>query len=222
MVFLVDWDKVQNFSNKMLVIGILCVAVAGPVLSYGLSTWPVVSQSTMTISESSSTNIRDAYSYTFTVTYDEQISAKIDCTYVNNSVIVKIFSKGVYDRECALNTDPDTLTGLTFYRSQAYTGTTPAYAAVTSFSAPSSGTYAFIDFGGNAGGNFPGTYVLIVYGDNSGPVTDTNVNFDIQITQEIFGRIWGRFVSTVGWCIIIVCGILSLALYIKKTMEARV
>lgn len=221
MVFLVDWDKVQKTSINLLVLGIICVAVAGPVLSYGLSTWPVVPQSTQTIPDTSSSNITRAYAYPFTIRYDEQISVRVSCTYVNCSIIVKIFTLGVYQRETKLSTDPDTLTGLNFRRSQPNPGVSPTYTDGTSFSSPSQGTFAFIDFAGSSGGNAPGNYVLIVYGDNTGPA-DTNVNFDIQITQEIFGRIWGRFVSMIGWGLIIVCTIVAMATMVKKTMEARV
>jgi hypothetical protein len=222
MVFLVDWDKVHKFSTTMLILGILCVAVAGPVLSYGLSTWPVVPQGTQTIKDTSMSNVTAAYAYRFTITNDEQISAKVSCTYDNCSVIVKIFTNSAFDS--AFNTgtpswDPDLLTGLTFMRSQPAIGVTPTYVSDASYTTLSEGVYAFIDFGGGSGAIAPGVYVIVVYGDNSGVGTD--VKFDLQITQEIFGRIWGRIVSEVGWILIIVFGILSVTFAIKKTMEGR-
>jgi hypothetical protein len=224
MVFLVDWDKVNKFSTSMLIIGIICVAVAGPVLSYGLATWPVVPQGTQTIQDTSNSNITYAYAYRFTITNDEQISAKVSCTYENTSVIVKVFTAGYYDaafKRGSPSWNPNTLTGLTFLRSQASLGTLPAssYVTDTSYSTASEGVYAFIDFGGSNYGIAPGSYVIVIFGDNSG--TDTNVRFDLQITQEIFGRIWGRIVSTVGWCLIVAFGILAVALYVAKTMEGR-
>jgi hypothetical protein len=203
----------------MLVIGILCVGVIGPVLSYGLSTWPMVPQSTQTIQDSSPGDVNDAYYYRFTVTYDEQVSAKVACTYENTYVVVKIVTSGVYDAAIAASSTSTGLSGLNFMLSQPAIGTTPTSTSVTSYTTSSTNSYGFVDFGGNSGRISPGSYVLIIYGDNTG--TGTDVKFDLQISQEIFGRIWGRIVSTVGWCLIIGFGILAVALYVKKTMEGR-
>jgi ABC-type molybdate transport system substrate-binding protein len=223
MVFLVDWDKVNKISTSMLIIGIICVAVAGPVMTYGLSTWPVVPQGTQTIQETSMSNITYAYAYRFTIMNDEQISAKVSCTFVNNTVTVKILTASVYERAMKGLPDwnPGTPTGLDFMRSQPTIGTNPASTSVTSYTTTTTNSYAFIDFVGTSGRISPGSYVLIVYGDNSGTATDTNVKFDLQITQEIFGRMWGRIVNMVGWCLIIVFGVLAMVLYIKKTTEGR-
>ncbi len=206
----------------MLIIGIICVAVAAPVMTYGLSTWPVVPQGTQTIQETSMTNITRAYSFRFTITYDEQVSAKVGCTYDNNTVTVKILTASIYDAAMrgSPNWSPATPTGLSFIRSQPTFGdTTPSHTDVTSYTTSTTNSFAFIDFAGDSGRIAPGTYVLIVYGDNTG-VGSTDVKFDLQITQG-FGLIWGRLVNVVGWVLVIAFGIIALVLYIKKTSEGR-
>jgi hypothetical protein len=217
MVFLVDWDKVQKASNFLLVIGILCVAVAGPVLTQGFSAWPAVPETEMSIPDTSQTNITQAYKFRHTVYSDNPVSLKITATGRDSVVYVRIYPVSTYD---TLAAPTNTNLRAMIYSVPSY-GTAPSGGSVSTFDTTTYGRFAMIDFGGTTTGDrvqfVPGDYVIVVYGDNTTGVG--NVNFKLQITQEIFGRVWGRLVNTVGWILIIVCGVLSMAFWIKKTLE---
>ncbi|MBN2153121.1 MAG: hypothetical protein JW839_16835 [Candidatus Lokiarchaeota archaeon] len=216
MVFLVDWNKVQKFTNAMLVIGILCVAVAGPVLNQALSAWPSVPETEMNIPDTSQTNITQAYTFRHTVLSDNQVSLRIQVTGQDSRVYVRIYQAVTFTTLTA----PTSTSLQSMVYSVPQFPNTPSGTSTTTFDS-NNGRVANIDFGGATSGStivyIPGDYVIVVYGDNT---TGTgNVRFKLQITTEVVGRVWGRIVNTVGWILVISCGILSMLFWIKKTLE---
>jgi hypothetical protein len=206
----------------MLVIGILCVAVAGPVLTQAFSTWPAVPQSTQTVPESSDTDVVNAYTYHHQVISDNLLRIQITVADAYSEVRVRIYTEAIYNAMVTAHSDPDTVTGQYFVVSIPSYGSSPSANRYTSYTSNSYKSFE-IDFGGDATGGtvifVPGTYVVVIYGANSG--TSTDIQFSLQITTDIFGRVWGRFVFTAGWIIIIVCAIVSILLATKKTTEGR-
>ncbi len=219
MVLIVDWNKVQKLTTGLLVIGIICVAVAGPVLNQGLSNWPVLLETEMNIPEGSYTNKSQAYIYKHTVISDNTLTVKVSVLGADSRVYVRIYSAATYNGM----TSPSGTGGLNFIVSYPQFGSTPSGTASATYDS-NNGKVANVDFGGGTTSDrvvlIPGDYVVVVYGTNESIASPTaNVKFKLQITQEIFGRVWGRLVNTVGWILIISCGILSLLFWIKKTME---
>ncbi len=205
----------------MLVLGIICVAVAGPVLMGVLSMWPVVPKNTQTIQEGT---IVDAYAFPFTITNDDQISVHLGCTTADTTVDIVIITKGTYDALYATAAATPG-TGLYFVYSTPTYGASPTGTRNNAYQVSTTNAYVTVDFGGSATSTpslifIPGTYVVVVSGNHAGSPTD--VVFDITIEKEIFGRTTGRIVNVVGWGLIIGFGIISLILVIKKTLEARV
>ncbi|MEX2682024.1 MAG: hypothetical protein Q6373_010510 [Candidatus Sigynarchaeota archaeon] len=216
MVLLINWDKVQKFTVIMFFIGIICVAVAGPVLTQGLATWPAVPETEIVIPDTSQTNITQAYTFKHSIISDNEVTIKLRVTGPDSRVYVRIYPLATFNTLTA-----PTVTNLQYmlYSIPSY-GSIPSSTSTQTFDS-NNGRVANIDFGGTtSGGNLvfiPGDYVIVIYGDNTTGVG--NVKFVLQITTEIFGRTWGRIVNTVGWIIIVSCGVLSMVLWIKKTIE---
>nr|MDO8084637.1 hypothetical protein [Candidatus Sigynarchaeum springense] len=222
MVLTVDLNKVNKLTTGLLIIGILCVAVAGPVLNQGFSNWPVVIEQEMNIPEGSYSNITQAYTYKHTVISDNTLSLKITVTGQESRVYVRVYTLATFNTL----TQPSNTNLQSFVVSVPNYGANPSGSTYTTYDSGTIGRVGNIDFGGSTDGSsrvvlVPNDYVIVVYGYNGTSTAEPtqNVRFKLQITTEVIGRIWGRLVNTVGWILIISCGIISMLFWIKKTME---
>jgi len=127
----------------------------------------------------------------------------------------------VYDRAISLDSNPGGISGLQFVYSEFGWGSSPAGSTVgvSSLSLPSSGIYFYIEFmGGRVGDSlisWPGDYYVIVYGTNTGPVSDTNVYFDITIKVDGPGQTLTNLLILVGALILVAYVMLVLISVLK-------
>lgn len=116
---------------------------------------------------------------------------------------------------------PGGVTGLEFVYSEFGWGSSPAGSTVgtNSLTLPSSGIYFYIEFMGDRVGDslisWPGDYYVIVYGSNSGPVSDTNVAFDITIKVDGPGETLNNLLILIGVLILIVYVMAALVSVLK-------
>ncbi len=136
--------------------------------------------------------------------------------YANISATLKIFGSGYYSQQFALNNTPGGLTGLNFIYSQFVWGQSPSIytgsANERTFGYSEDG-YWYLEFAGGTSGDYlisiPGSYVIVVYGDNNGPASDTTVRFNLVIKIDGPGDILEALFYYIG------AGILgALCLYI--------
>jgi hypothetical protein len=138
-------------------------------------------------------NITSAYTLEFTLGYDQALHIDFSNQYQNVTVELKIITKARYDNELIIGTDVDSVSGVNF-----------AYYTRTWGSAPSSSgsiselviiwTQAITDyeveFKGNNRQSVPGTYYVLVYGENTDGFNPNNdeVKFDISVAVDGIGR----------------------------------
>jgi hypothetical protein len=161
------------------------------------------------IHEDSNTSMINAFAYKVTLTKDQKLIVEISEFYPNSSITVKIIAKSVYDRAYSLDSNPGGISGLQFVYSEFGWGSSPAGSTngASSLSLPNSGIYFYIEFMGDRVGDslisWPGDYYVIVYGTNTGPVSDTNVTFDITIKVDGPGEALNNLLILVGALIIV-------------------
>ena len=189
-------------------IGIACL-VLGPFFGMLLDKMTLYEGKPEIIQEASSTSMTNAFAYKVTLSQDQKLIVEISEFYPNSSVTIKIIAKSVYDRAISLDSNPGGVSGLQFVYSEFGWGSSPAGSTVgvSSLSLPSSGIYFYIEFMGDRVGDslisWPGDYFVIVYGSNSGPVSDTNVTFDITIKVDGPGEALNNLLILVGALIIV-------------------
>jgi len=201
-------------------IGIACL-VLGPFFGIILGKVTLYEVKPQIIQEDSSTGMTNAFAYKVTLSKDQKLIIEISEFYPNSSVTIKIIAKSVYDRAYSLDSNPGGISGLQFVYSEFGWGSSPAGSTVgvSSLSLPSSGIYFYIEFMGDRVGDslisWPGDYYVIVYGTNTGPVSDTNVYFDITIKVDGPGQTLNNFLIFVGAFILVVYVMLVLISVLK-------
>jgi hypothetical protein len=190
-------------------IGIACL-VLGPLFGILLDKMTIYEGKPQVIQEDSTTSIRNAFAHPVTLSKDQKLIVEISEFYPNSSVTIRIIAKSVFDRAYSLDNPPGGISGLEFVYSEFGWGSTPAGSTVgtSSLSLPSSGIYFYIEFMGDRVGDslisWPGDYYVIVYGTNSGPVSDTAVPFDITIKVDGPGQMLNNLLILIGAFILVV------------------
>ena len=190
-------------------IGILCL-VLGPLFGILLDKVSVYEGKPQVIQEDSTTGMTNAFAKQVTLTKDQKLIVEISEFYPNSSVTIRIIAKSVFDRAISLDSAPGGVSGLQFVYSEFGWGSSPAGSTngASSLSLPSSGIYFYIEFMGDRVGDslisWPGDYYVIVYGINTGPVSDTNVSFDITIKVDGPGETLNNLLILIGALIIVV------------------
>ncbi|MFW9998604.1 MAG: hypothetical protein ACFE9Q_01705 [Candidatus Hodarchaeota archaeon] len=203
--------------------------ILAPILGYTTDKLEVYNRKPVNISEDSSANLPDAFAYRFSLSNGQKVRIEFSVYYANISATLKIFSKGLYDQEYALNTtSPGGLTGLNFIYSRFVWGVSPSTYIYSdnerSFGYAEDGYY-YIEFAGDTAGDYlisiPGSYVIVVYGDNNGPPSDTTVRFNLVVTMDGPGEFLEELFYYIGAGVIGVAFLLLFYGYYKKFKGGR-
>jgi len=166
----------KKISIPILIVGIVLLIIA-PILGYTMDKMVLYERKPVTISEDSEDGLKEAFAYPFSIRKDQKVTIDFSVYYANVSATLKIFGKGFYDQQFALNDTPlDLLIGQNFVYSQFVWGQEPySYTFSANEVSITYNGYWYIEFAGGASGasliSYPGNYVLVVYGVNSGPST---------------------------------------------------
>ncbi|MHA2038202.1 MAG: hypothetical protein ACW98X_17330 [Promethearchaeota archaeon] len=181
--------KRKKISKIILIVGIAFLVLA-PILGYALDKSTLKDSRPATIEEASTDGLREAFAYGFTLNSDQKVIIEFSVFYANVTATLKIFGRGYYDQHYSLNNSPDTdMTGLFFVWSQFAWGQAPSSHTddANSRTIQYNG-YWYIEFAGSTNGDYlisiPGSYVVVVYGDNDGPAINTDVRFNILIKKD--------------------------------------
>ncbi len=178
--------KRKKLSMIILIVGIAFLVLA-PILGYTLDKTTLLDRKPITINEDSSVGLPEAYDYGFTLQSYQKVRIEFSVYYANVTATLKIFGRGYYDQQKALNsTSPGAMVGLDFVWSQFAWGQTPSSHTDDANSRTITyNGYWYIEFAGDTNNDYlisiPGSYVVVVYGDNDGPATNTEVKFNIVI-----------------------------------------
>ncbi|MHA2008049.1 MAG: hypothetical protein ACXABO_11945 [Promethearchaeota archaeon] len=177
--------KKKKLSLIILLIGIILL-VSAPILGYTLDKIEILNKRGINIEEDSTFGIESAYDYPISLQEGQKIVIEFSVFYANVSATLIILGKGLYDQQLALNSSPTIISGQYFVYSQFAWGQSPyLYTSSTNSITISNNGYWYIEFAGGTGGDYiisiPGKYVIVIYGDNSGPPIDTSVRFNLKI-----------------------------------------
>lgn len=206
-------------------IGLACL-VLGPFFGILLDKITIYDRKPEVIQEDSSTSIRNAFAQQVTLSKDQKLIVEISEFYPNSSVTIRIIAKSVYDRAYSLDSNPGGISGLQFVYSEFGWGSSPAGSTIgtNSLSLPSNGIYFYIEFMGDRVTDslisWPGDYYVIVYGSNSGPVSDTDVPFDITIKVDGPGQTLNNLLILIG-AVILVAYVMAVLISVLKANYLR-
>jgi len=203
----------------ILIIGIAFLIIA-PILGYTLNKTELLNKKAITINEGSNAGLQEAYAYHVSVGKNEKLVIKFSLYYANVTATLKIFGRGSYDQQYALNTSPTLLTGQDFLYSEFAYGRPPEDSITSTDEVDiNNNGFWYIEFAGSTSGDYlmsiPGKYVIVVYGENTGP-TDTTVKFNLAIKIDGPGEFLEELFYYIGTGVL-VCLILFLSYgYYKK------
>jgi len=216
----------KKISMIILIVGIAFLVLA-PILGYTLDKSTLVERRPATINEDSSTGLTKAYAFGFSLASNQKVRIDFSVHYANVSATLKIFGKGYYDQRYTFNSTPSGLVGLYFICSEFVWGETPS--AGTTINTNSRNIqydgYWYIEFAGDTDDprliSIPGSYVIVVYGDNDGPPSDTSVSFNLIIKIDGPGELLERIFYYIGAGVILVAILFVSFGYYKKFKGGR-
>lgn len=215
--------KRKKISIGILIVGIVFLVLA-PILGYFTAKTTLVSGTPTAINEYSSTGIKQAFAYRFSIQSNQKVRIDFSVYFANITATLKIFGNGYYDQQYALNNSPAGMNGLDFVYSQYAYGQNPTASTDDVRTITYDGHY-HIEFGGATSGNLiisiPGTYVIVVYGDNDGPAADVNVYFNIVIKIDGPGEFLENLFYYIGTGIILAAILFISSGYYKKFKGGR-
>ncbi|MFW9825927.1 MAG: hypothetical protein ACFFE4_23510 [Candidatus Thorarchaeota archaeon] len=187
-------------------IGVLIVA---PILGYTLEKTNLYNRSPVRIEEDSTTDVNNAFALQFSLKSSQKVRISFSVYYANITATLKIFGKGYFEQQRALNNSPGGMSGLNFVYSQFVWGQSPSSYTndATSRTIIYNG-YWYIEFAGSTNGDYlisiPGTYVVVVYGNNDGPPSILDVFFNISVDIDGPGDILERIFYYIGAGVILI------------------
>lgn len=175
----------KKISMIIFIVGVVLLIIA-PILGYFLDKTVLYERKPVVIDEDSDDGLKSAFAYPFSIRSDQKITIGFSVYYANVTATLKILGKGYYDQQYALNSTPGDLIGQDFVYSQFVWGQSPSsYTSWDNERSITYNSYWYIEFAGDTSGSYlisiPGSYVIVVYGDNDGPSADTEVLFNIVI-----------------------------------------
>jgi hypothetical protein len=215
----------KKISIIILIVGIAFLIIA-PILGYTTETSTLYAKSSKTIDEDSTVGLTESFAFPFSLQSNQKVRIDFSVFYANVSATLKIFGRGFYDREYTLNSSPAGMPGLSFVWSQFAWGQNPSSFAddATSRTIQYNG-YWYIEFAGGTNGDYlisiPGSYVVVVYGDNDGPPTDVDVQFNIIVEIDGPGDLLERLFYYIGAGVILVAILFVSFSYYKKFKGGR-
>jgi len=215
----------KKISMIILIVGIAFLVLA-PILGYTLDKSTLVERRPATIGEDSSAGLTKAFASGFTLASNQKARIEFSVYFANVTATIKIFGKGYYDQQYALNNTPGGMTGLDFIYSQFVWGQSPS-----SFTGSSSSRtityngYWYVEFAGDTSGDYlisiPGSYVVVVYGNNDGPAAYTSIRFNIIVKIDGPGELLERIFYYIGAGVILVAILFVSFGYYKKFKGGR-
>ncbi|MHA2283184.1 MAG: hypothetical protein ACXAC5_20270 [Promethearchaeota archaeon] len=215
----------KKISMIILIVGIAFLVLA-PILGYTLDKSTLVERRPATISEDSSAGLTKAFAFGISIGSDQKARIEFSVYYANVTATLKIFGRGYYDQQYALNNTPGGMGGLDFIWSQFVWGQSPSSftGSATSRTITYNG-YWYIEFGGDTSGDYvvsiPGSYVVVVYGNNDGPPANTAVSFNIVIKIDGPGDFLERIFYYIGAGVLLVAVLFISFGYYKKFKGGR-
>ena len=215
-------SRLLKKKTAYIIIGfsIVCL-ILGPFFGLLLNKVSVYEKKPEIIQEDSTTSMSNAFAKSVTLSKDQKLIVEISEFYPNSSVTIKIIAKSVYSQAKSLDTPPWAISGLQFVYSEFGWGSSPggSTTGASSLNLPSSGIYFYIEFMGDRVGDslisWPGDYYVIVYGSNSGPITDTAVPFDITIKVDGPGEMLNNLFILIGALILVLYVMAALVSVLK-------
>ncbi len=217
--------KRKKISMIILIVGIAFLILA-PILGYTTAKTTLLDRRPTTIDEDSSTGLKKAFASRFSIQSNQKVRIEFSVYYANITATLKIFGKGYYDQQYALNNSPVGMTGLDFVYSQFGWGQNPSASAndANSVEIEYNG-YWYIEFSGDTSGDYlisiPGSYVVVVYGFNDGPSANIDVRFNIIIKIDGPGDFLERLFYYIGAGVILVAILFISFGYYKKFKGGR-
>ncbi|MFX0018821.1 MAG: hypothetical protein ACFFBT_18270 [Promethearchaeota archaeon] len=214
--------KGKRILTIVLIIGIALI-ITGPILGFALDEITVADQKPATITETSDTEIQSAYACEFTIGRNQKATIVLGVYYSDITANLKILTKYDYDVAYAANSNPNGLTGEYFITTTFRLGQFPSTLRQNVIAISNQGE-GYLEFTGSATAtpyfiSIPGTYVVIVYGDNAG--VETDVPFNILVKVDGPGAFLSTLFITIG-IIVLVCYALFLAYkYLNKMRRER-
>ncbi|MFX0025542.1 MAG: hypothetical protein ACFE8M_03945 [Candidatus Hermodarchaeota archaeon] len=214
--------KGKRILTIILIIGIALIII-GPILGFTLDQMTVTDQKPGVITETSDTEIQSAFASEFTIGRNQKATIVFGVYYSDITANLKILTKYEYDAEYTANSNPNGVTGEYFITTTFRLGQNPSVSRQNVIAISNQGE-TYLEFTGSATAtpyfiSIPGTYVVIVYGDNAGP--DPEVYFNILVKVDGPGGFLNTLFITIG-IIVLVCYALFLAYkYLNKMRRER-
>ena len=215
----------KKISMIILIVGIAFLILA-PILGYTTEKTTVLERRPTSIEEDSTIGLTEAFHFQFAISSNQKARIEFSVYYANVTAILKIFGKGYYDQQYALNNSPAGMSGLDFIYSQFVWGQSPSsFTGSTSSRTITYNGYWYIEFAGDTSGDYlisiPGSYVVVVYGDNDGPPANTDVKFNIVVKIDGPGEFLERLFYYIGAGVILVVILFVSFGYYKKFKGGR-
>ncbi len=215
-------SRLMKKKTAYIIIGIsIACLILGPIMGLIFDKVSIYDKSPHLIQEDSSSSLKEAFGYPVSLSKDQKLIIEISEFYANTSITIKIVAKSVYDRAYSLNSTPSGISGLQFVYSEFGWGSSPSGSTNgdSELDLPSNGFYFYIEFMGDRVGDslisWPGDYFVIVYGSNSGPASETDVYFDINIKVDGPGETLNNLLIVVGALILFAYAALALVSILK-------
>ena len=215
---------------KIIFIAGVALLILAPILGYTTDKLEEYNRKPVIINEDSSAGLPEAFAFHFSLSSGQKVRIEFSVFYANISATLKIFAKGFYDQQYALNsTPPGGLVGLDFVYSRFVWGQPPPSTYTYSDNEISFGYaedgYWYIEFAGDTSGDYlisiPGSYVIVIYGDNNGPLSDTTVRFNLVVIMDGPGEFLEELFYYIGVGVIGVAILLLFYGYYKKFKGGR-
>jgi len=215
----------KKISMIILIIGIAFLVLA-PILGYSFDKTTLTDRSPATIREDSSAGLTRAFAFGISLGSGQIARMEFSVYYANVTATLKIFGRGYYDQQKALNNSPGGMTGLDFIYSQFVYGQSPStFTGSTSSRTITYNGYWYIEFAGDTSGDYlisiPGSYVVVVYGNNDGPAANTAVSFNIMIKIDGPGDWLARIFYYIGAGVLLAAVLFVSFGYYKKFKGGR-
>jgi hypothetical protein len=219
---MVEMNKFLKKKTAYIILGIgtICLLL-GPIFGVALDKMTIYDSKPEIIQEDSADGMTKAFAYPVTLNRDQKLIIEISDFYQNSYVTIRILANSVYQRAYSLNSTTSGVSGLQFVYSEFGYGATPAGSTVgtNTLTLPANGIFFYIEFMGDRTGDslisWPGDYYVVVYGSNSGPASEINVLFDIQIKVDGPGEALYNFFILIGVLIILIYLMVALTSVLK-------
>jgi len=219
--------KRKLITRLVLLLGIAFLILA-PILGYTMDKLVKYDKTGITIDEESNNTIQEAFAYPISLSRGQKVTIEFGVYYANVSATLKILGKGFYDQQLGLNNSPSTLNGLYFVYTQFAWGAYPSSYTYSdnarTFDFSEDGYY-YIEFAGGASGDYlisiPGSYVIVVYGENNGPASDTMVSFNLRVKIDGPGEFLEELFYYLGTGVIVVVILFLSYRHYKKLKGGR-